>query len=122
MPTPLDPELYEYAKRQADKIYKKSSAYKSGYIVKLYKRLGGEYLEDNKEHSLGRWYKEMWKDVGNKNYPVYRPTIRINENTPLTVNEIDRENLKKQIKLKQSYRGYRNLPPFLEKKSALLES
>jgi len=26
--------------------------------------------------------------VGNKQYPVYRPTIRINRLTPLTVNEI----------------------------------
>jgi hypothetical protein len=117
MPTPLDPELYEYAKRQADKIYKKSSAYKSGYIVKLYKRLGGEYEEDNREHSLARWFSEHWQNIGDGDYPVYRPTIRINENTPLTPDEIDAKNLKKQIKLKQSYRGYKNLPPFLEKKS-----
>ena len=115
MPTPLDPELYEYAKRQADKIYKKSSAYKSGYIVKLYKRLGGVYEEDDREHALARWFSEHWKDIGDKKYPVYRPTIRINQNTPLTVDEIDRKNLKKQIKLKQSYRAYKNLPPFLEK-------
>lgn len=120
MPIPLDKDLYEYAKRQADKIYKKSSAYKSGFIVKLYKRLGGRYIEDNKEHSLGRWFEEKWTDIGNKDYPVYRPTIRINRETPLTIDEIDRENLKKQIKLKQSYKGYKNLPPFLEKKSIFL--
>jgi hypothetical protein len=117
MPIPLNKELYEYARKQADRIYKKSSAYKSGYIVKLYKRLGGEYLEDNKEHSLSRWFEENWMDVGNGDYPVYRPTVRISRNTPLTIDEIDKGNLKKQIELKQSYRGYRNLPPFLEKRS-----
>jgi hypothetical protein len=31
----------------ADKIYEKSSAYKSGYIVKKYKEMGGRYKDDN---------------------------------------------------------------------------
>ena len=34
MPTPNNKKLYEEVKMLADKIYKKSSAYKSGYIVK----------------------------------------------------------------------------------------
>jgi hypothetical protein len=115
MPIPLDKKLYEAVKAKADKIYKKSSAYKSGYIVKLYKKLGGEYAEDDQPHNLERWYKENWIDVGNKDYPVYRPTIRINEKTPLTVSEIDKKNLKSQIKLKQEYKGFKNLPPFKSK-------
>ena len=41
MPTPINKKLYEKVKEQADKIYEKSSAYKSGYIVKTYKKLGG---------------------------------------------------------------------------------
>jgi hypothetical protein len=113
--TPLNKELYEAVKAKADKVYKKSSAYKSGYIVKLYKKLGGEYAEDNQPHNLERWFSEKWVDVGNKDYPVYRPTIRINEHTPLTVSEIGKKNLKSQIKLKQLYRGYKNLPPFRPK-------
>jgi hypothetical protein len=115
MPTPLDKELYAKAKAEADKIYKKSSAYKSGFIVKLYKKMGGEYAEDGQPHNLQRWYKEHWIDVGNVDYPVYRPTIRINEKTPLTVSEIDKKNLKSQIKLKQEYKGFKNLPPFRAK-------
>ena len=112
MPTPINKDLYEAVKEYADIVYSKSSAYKSGFIVKMYKKLGGTYEDDHKEHNLKRWYEERWTDVGNKEYPVYRPTIRINKNTPLTVSEIDKNNLKTQIKLKQKIKGTKNLPPF----------
>lgn len=115
MPKPLDTELYNLVKKEADKTYKKPSAYKSGFMVKKYKELGGMYSDDNKEKKLSRWFKEKWTDIGNKDYPVYRPTIRINKNTPLTENEIDKENLKKQIKMKQKIKGNKNLPAFIEK-------
>ena len=112
MPIAIDKELYNLVKQKADKLYSKSSAYKSGYIVKKYKELGGRYKDDNKPKNLKRWFQEKWKDVGHKEYPVYRPTIKINKNTPLTINEIDRKNLNKQIKQKQIIRGNKNLPPF----------
>ena len=112
MPIVLDKELYETAKGKADEIYKKPSAYKSDYIVKLYKQLGGRYKDDDKEKDLNRWFKEKWKDVGNKDYPVYRPTKRINKKTPLTINEIDKKNLKEQINEKQIIKGKKNLQPF----------
>lgn len=113
MAIPKDMKLYNKVKKEADKIYKKPSAYKSGYIVKRYKELGGQYLEDNKEKNLKRWFKEDWMDVGNKAYPIYRPTKRINKNTPLTISEIDKKQLKSQIALKQKIKGKKNLPPFL---------
>ena len=112
MPKVLDKELYKKAKQKADEIYEKPSAYKSGYIVKTYKKLGGRYADDKKEKSLKRWYKEKWHDVGKQGYPVYRPQVRINKKTPLTVNEIKPSNLKQQIKLKQKIKGEKNLPPF----------
>ena len=112
MPTPINKDLYEAVKEYADIVYSKPSAYKSGFIVKMYKKLGGTYKDDHKEHNLERWMKEKWQDVGNKSYPVYRPTIRVNKNTPLTVHEVDKANLKKQIKLKQIIKGTKNLPPF----------
>jgi len=115
MPIPKNIELYNFVKHEADKIYKKSSAYKSGFIVKKYKELGGEYIDDNQPKNLQRWYKEQWSDVGKQPYPVYRPTIKISSKTPLTVNEIDKNNLKKQIKLKQKIKGIKNLPPFKKK-------
>ena len=42
-------------------------------------------------------------------------TIKINKHTPLTVNEIDKQQLKKQISLKQNIQGKHNLPKFLKK-------
>jgi hypothetical protein len=112
MPTVLDKELYDKVKQYADTVYKKPSAYKSGFIVKTYKQFGGKYGEDTQPKKLKTWFEEQWTDVGNKDYPVYRPTIRINKNTPLTVQEIDPSNLKKQISLKQRIKGKTNLPPF----------
>jgi len=115
MNIPNDTKLYNKVKREADKIYQKPSAYKSGYIVKKYKELGGTYSGKKTSSGLTSWYKEKWTDIGNKNYPVYRPTIKVNNQTPLLVSEIDPKNLKTQIALKQIYKGKKNLPPFLPK-------
>jgi len=109
---PLDKKLYEKAKRIADETYDKPSAYKSGFIQKKYKELGGTYKETGKERPLKRWFEEEWTDIGNKAYPVYRPTKRINKNTPLTLEEISPENARRQIMRKQKIRGTKNLPPF----------
>jgi len=114
MPTPLDKDLYEKVKKYSDTIYSKPSAYKSGFIVKKYKELGGTYVDDKKPKNLKRWFKEEWRDVGYKNYPVYRPTKIISKKTPLTIQEIDNKNLKKQIMLKQKIKG-NYLPPFISK-------
>ena len=103
MPIVLDNELYKVAKAKADELYKKPSAYKA---------MGGRYKNDDKEKDLKRWFQEDWKDIGNENYPVYRPTRRINKKTPLTINEIDKQNLKEQINEKQIIKGKKNLPPF----------
>ena len=115
---PLNMKLYNSVKRKAAIIYKKPSAYKSGYIVKEYKRQGGKYKDGGGTKNLKRWYKEKWRDVGHKKYPVYRPTKRISVKTPLTTKEIDAKNLKKQIALKQKIKGNRNLPAFKKKKKS----
>lgn len=112
MPIPKDQKLYDEIKKHADIIYNKPSAYKSGYVVKTYKDLGGEYIDDDEPKNLQRWFKEDWKDIGHKDYPVYRPTKRIDSNTPLTPDEIDPIDLKKQIALKQKIKGEKNLPKF----------
>jgi len=107
-----NPKLYEKVKKKADDVYDKPSAYKSMYIQKEYQKAGGGYTEDGKEKPLKRWIKEAWSDVGNDEYPVYRPTIRVSKKTPLIKDEIDPSNLKEQIKLKQKIKGKKNLPPF----------
>jgi hypothetical protein len=112
MPTPIDTELYSEVKREANKIYKKPSAYKSGWIVKKYKEMGGRYLDDKKPKNLKRWFKEEWGDIGGLEYPVYRPFKRVNYSTPYTAFEINPYNAIQQINLKQKIKGEKNLPPF----------
>jgi len=117
MPTPTNKELYQAVKDYADIVYDKPSAYKSGFIVKTYKKLGGTYKNDNKEHDLERWFKgEKWINInpllGKSGYPVYRPTIRVNDKTPKTVQEIPLKRLNEQYKLKQKIKGNKNLPKF----------
>ena len=107
----MDKDLYEKAKAEVYPKYKKPSAYRSGALVKRYKELGGTF-KDTGGKPLARWFKEDWKDVGNKEYPVYRPTKRISKDTPLTPGEIDPENLALQISEKQKIRGEKNLRPF----------
>jgi hypothetical protein len=116
MPIVIDQTLYNSVKQEADQKYSKPSAYKSGWIVKTYKERGGRYADDNQPKNLERWFQEEWKDIGNQEYPVYRPTKRISSKTPLTANEVDKKQLKKQIALKQEIKGEANLPPFIEEK------
>lgn len=119
MAIPKDAQLYDKAKAEADKTYKKPSAYKSGFIVKRYKELykekhgSGEAYEGKKTNAkgIGRWILEKWVSVGGE-YPTYRPTKRVNKDTPKTVSEIPKERLKEQIKLKQKIKGKKNLPKF----------
>jgi hypothetical protein len=112
MPIVVNQELYNKVKQEADEHYKKSSAYKSGWIVREYKKRGGTYKDDNKPKNLKRWFKEMWRDIGDEKYPVYRPTKRISKDTPLTASEIDPIQAQEQIKLKQKIKGKKNLPKF----------
>lgn len=115
MPKPTDPKLYAKAKALADKTYKTHSAFKSGFIVKEYKRLGGKYKDDKKPKNLKRWFKEKWEDIGGKAYPVFRPTVKVSKKTPLLKGEIDPKDLKNKIKLKQTLRSAANLKPFKPK-------
>lgn len=113
-----DTKLYNQVKKEADKIYKKSSAYKSGWIIKRYKQLGGTFIEDHKPKPLKRWFKEQWSDISNNPelYPTYRPFKRISKKTPLTVDEIDPKQMIDQIQLKQIIQGDFNLPKFKKRK------
>jgi hypothetical protein len=112
MPIVDNPELYKQAKAIADEKYTKPSAYKSGFIVKKYKELGGTYTDDKQPKKLATWFKERWSDIAGLDYPVYRPTKRVNKDTPLTPQEIDPVNLLQQILLKQQLKGEYNLPAF----------
>lgn len=113
--TPNDPELYELVKFVVNQRYKKHSAYRSGAYIKMYKELGGTFKDDNKPKKLKQWFQEDWKDIAGLEYPVYRPTKRVNKSTPLTPEEIDPNNLIEQSLIKQKIKGKKNLKPFEKK-------
>jgi hypothetical protein len=107
MPTPTDEKLYEKIKKELFKIYTKPSAYRSGLLVKKYKE---EYVKKYKNHNyyygdkensnLKRWFAEHWTNTrGETGYKykgdVYRPTIRINDKTPILFNELTANQIKR---------------------------
>ena len=98
--TPINDKLWGQAKKQADKIYDKPSAYKSGYMVKYYKDHGGKFKEVKKtKDGLTRWFKEKWVnqhgEVGYKHKnDVYRPSKRISSKSPTTWKELTIKEIK----------------------------
>jgi hypothetical protein len=125
MPIPTNPKLYAQAKEKILKAYGgRHSAFASGAIVKEYKRLGGKYQDDGKEKNLSRWFKEKWIDINpvlgitdDKAYPLFRPTVKINESTPTLAQQVPIKRLKQLSKLKQKYKSDKNLPDFLPEKT-----
>ena len=106
MPQPKDKELYEKIKNEITSKYK-PSAYRSGMIVRKYKeeyykkhKNNNAYSGDRNNSNLKRWFDEKWtnqnKGTGyTKNGDIYRPTIRINNKTPTTFNELTQQQIKK---------------------------
>ena len=112
MPTPNDKDLYEKIKKEITSKYK-PSAYRSGIIVQKYKSEYYKKYKNNNAYSgnkansnLKRWYDEKWRtdkgEVGYKNKgDIYRPTIRINDKTPITINELSQTQIKRAMNEKK---------------------
>jgi hypothetical protein len=120
-------QAYIKAKRDADKKFKeKTSAYKSMYIVKQYKKYNGKFLssKENKK-GLTRWLNEKWirvdpktgkpmkkngklVDCGRSKTEVNkkikkgmcRPYKKITKDTPKTVKELGKKEVKRRLTLK----------------------
>ena len=104
---------YKRAKREADKVYEKHSAYKSMFISKLYKEYGGRYKDSSKKDTkLSTWRQERWIVVepylkeGKKiacgsekasNIHACRPSKKINKNTPTTIDSLIELHGKKKL-------------------------
>jgi len=108
----LNPKLYEKAKKEADKKYERHSAYKSMFINKKYKELGGKYkTQRRKKGSTTRWNEEQWIQVlpylksgkkiacgeDNKKNKVCRPFKRVDKNTPITLPELQKLHSNKDL-------------------------
>ena len=111
---PKDAKLYESIKNKVYKQITKHSAYRSGILVKVYKKAylkkyksnDAYYGKKTNKQGLARWFKEEWKnqrgEVGYKNTnDVYRPTRRVTPKTPLTFNELTKYELTKAKKIKE---------------------
>ena len=104
---------YKKALSEANQVYgSKSSIYRSSYIVQKYKEYGGVYREkrNKQDEKLTQWYSEKWISVipyleRNQIVPCgspagnegCRPSIRINEKTPITIGELLKIHSKKAI-------------------------
>ena len=100
MSEPKNKKLYEEVKAEVYKKHPQHSAYRSGLLVKEYKRRGGEYIgKKNEEKGLGRWYREKWVntrgETGYKNKSdIYRPSVRVNKDTTTTHKELSAKQIK----------------------------
>ena len=108
MTKPLDTKLYDKVKAKIYKEIPKHSAYRSGLLVQEYKRLGGKYTgKKPKRQGLTRWFNEEWKNqrggVGyDRKGDIYRPTKRVNKDTPKTHKELSKKDKEKAMKEKKS--------------------
>ena len=111
---PSDPKLYERVKKEVYAKYPKHSAYRSGILVKEYKKkfkntTKSPYIgQTPKKEGLSRWFMENWKsDTGKYKYSskssVYRPSIRITNKTPTTFSELSKKELKHAKYKKRKY-------------------
>ena len=100
---PADPELYEKVKKEIIAKNPVHSAYRSGAIVKEYKKRGGTYTGTKpKKTGLTRWFEEDWKSQsGNYGYKkkgdIYRPTVRVTSKTPITMSELTEKEKKRAM-------------------------
>jgi len=107
----VNKSLYKKAKAKANKKYGiKTGAYKSMYIVREYKRMGGKYTGKKKMEGTTRWNKEKWIQVqpfitsgrkipcgaSSKSGKACRPTIKL-KNTPITLQQSIKKLGKKKV-------------------------
>ena len=115
------PEYKKAIKKANDTYGPKSSIYRSSYIVKTYKDLGGKIGSSPKRSpkrsptkGLTRWFKEEWvqvvpylekknkkecggEKVGKRVGKACRPLHRITKDTPITISELLKIHSKQDI-------------------------
>jgi hypothetical protein len=126
MSEPVNKALYEKAKRMAtEKFTSPTGAYRSMWIVRKYKEMGGTYTRRKNSSKLERWRKEMWVDLqrpkkgggyercgepNNSNkYPLCRPSKTISQDTPRKYQDINKTSIEKAKQEKQKIKGSGNI-------------
>lgn len=122
---PKNQKLYSQVKSEAKKKFKTwPSAYGSAWLVKEYKNRGGKYTtkksstNSNTTSNLSRWFLEKWINIctkpytkcgrtslspsnWTKKYPYCRPSKRISKETPKTVHELTKTEIKRRCSRKR---------------------
>jgi hypothetical protein len=122
---PQDRGLYAKVKRAANaRFLAPTSAYKSAWIVREYKKQGGKYAGPPPPRSAGlrRWFKEKWVDVrrgdkpcgrssakakhkqASQAYPFCRPTVRVSKDTPTLLRDLSPAQVARALKRKSQVR------------------
>lgn len=118
----LNIDIYKKAKKIADEKHKKHSAYKSMFLIKTYKDLGGR-IEEPKKSGTKKWLKEKWvnltpiatgkiKSVKNapkcgekaknqKKPSICRPSVKVDKKTPQLAQSYSKSQLKKALDTKK---------------------
>lgn len=110
----LDEKLYRKVRARVIEENPETSAYRSAQIVREYKEEGGR-IDPKKEKKSGltRWFQESWSQIipmltkGKKvecgeeqkrtESPACRPTVRVNQKTPITLSELVEKHGKKAV-------------------------
>ena len=101
MSEPTNKQLYEKVKAEIYKKHPKHSAYRSGLLVQEYKRQGGTYKgKEKQDEGLNLWFRSKWRnqrdEIGYKyKSDVYRPSVKVNKETPTTFKELSKEEIDK---------------------------
>jgi hypothetical protein len=116
MSKPTDEILYNNIKKIIFKKNPINSAYRSGTLVKEYKKqftkkygTTNSYKGTNENIGLTRWFREQWTNQrGNIGYEkkgdIYRPTKRITKDTPKTFKQLSKAQIAKAQKKKKNGR------------------
>jgi hypothetical protein len=105
---PSDIKLYNKIKKEVWKRMPINSAYRSGQLVKEYRKAYLEkygnkkaYIKEKpKNTGLKRWFREKWTNQrGKEGYKyksdIYRPSIRITDKTPIIWKQLTKEEIKR---------------------------
>ena len=93
--------------REIKRKKRRWGAYDSGRLVREYKKNGGKYKGKKNNSKLERWYKEKWIDAckwpkkspcgrskAKQKLTYCRPSIKINSQTPKTIQEFTKKEIK----------------------------
>jgi hypothetical protein len=129
---PTDQTLYNSIKARVKREIPKHSAYRSGIMVKKYKKAFAKKFGSKKspykgkktsKRGLKRWFLEDWRNQDGKvgyhsKSDIYRPMRRITKGTPVTHGELTKKERRRARRTKRN-KGYVYRFRSLSKKSLL---